>query len=349
MVLISTALEAQDKKFYYNGDFRIRGEGNYGGTLHPWYREVVRFRLRTRYQVNPMFSVNTGLGTGSKGDPNTNDVTLGNFNDKLELNLFTANVGFNYKAITIQGGKFEMPFNQTDMVWDSDIYPQGVSFRYGSLNSNVIIPFVSALFFVIDDQTVLKDSYMSGLQAGFDFKINKKSLSLSMAYYDYTIGSFKNTDPLTNVTGGDIRTNFLNEDSTGYRNKFKLADAILRMNFNAGNLPAGFILNFVYNTGASSDNKGFSADVFVGKTSKVKDFKLLYGLSMTETDAVLAAFSNDNTQQPTNYFQHTVAIDYVILDNTTLDFTYYLYRKLNSFDEPNPYLSRLRLNLALKF
>ena len=67
---------------------------------------------------------------------------------------------------------------------------------------------------------------------------------------------------------------------------------------------------------------------------------------------MLAAFSNDNTTIPTNYQQHTVTADYVALDNTTLNLTWYYHR----FDKPNvsqgqtdKWVSRVRLNAVVKF
>jgi len=349
-ILFSIEIFSQEKKLNYDGDFRFRVEENFGGNAQLWSREVVRFRFRTSYQINSLFQVNVGLGTGSKANPKTNDITLGNFNDKLELNLFTANVGFAYKSIKIHGGKFDSPFVQTEMVWDSDIYPQGISFKYNSLPDRKLGSFVSALYFAIDDQPMLKDTYMSGLQVGMKYRSNENTNALFCAsFYNYSIGAFKKNNILSAITADDIRTNFLRPDSTGYLNNFRLLDGILKINSSIGSVPVGVVLDFVYNIGAKKDNKGFSADFFAGKSLNPKDFKLLYGISFAETDAVMAAFSNDNTLQPTNYFQHSFAFDYVLLMNTSLNLTYYLYRKLETNDTTNPYLSRIRLNLSLRF
>ena len=53
----------------------------------------------------------------------------------------------------------------------------------------------------------------------------------------------------------------------------------------------------------------------------------------------------------TNYKQHTVTIDYLAVENTTLNLTCYLHRKnelLSSSDSDN-YVSRIRLNAVVKF
>ena len=92
-------------------------------------------------------------------------------------------------------------------------------------------------------------------------------------------------------------------------------------------------------------------DLFVGKASKPKDLRFRYGYSETKTDAVLAAFSNDNTTIATNYKQHTVTIDYVAVENTTLNLTWYLHRKnqLLSSSDSDDMVSRVRLNAVVTF
>ena len=105
------------------------------------------------------------------------------------------------------------------------------------------------------------------------------------------------------------------------------------------------------NLGAEVDeDQGFMLDLFIGRASKKNDMRFRYGYSQTETDAVLAAFSNDNTTIATNYIQHTLTIDYVALKNTTFNLTWYLHRrnKLEPTDS-NEFISRLRLNAVVKF
>jgi hypothetical protein len=77
-----------------------------------------------------------------------------------------------------------------------------------------------------------------------------------------------------------------------------------------------------------------------------------YAYAQTETDAVLAAFAHDNTTLSTNYDQHTVGVDYVVVDDTVLNLTWYYYR---THEVPagsslsNDFFSRIRLNALVKF
>jgi hypothetical protein len=75
-----------------------------------------------------------------------------------------------------------------------------------------------------------------------------------------------------------------------------------------------------------------------------------YGYSQAETDAVLAAFSHDNTTLATNYKQHSLTFDYAVRKDLQLNATWYTYRRLdNPTGAPNPLINRLRLNAMVIF
>jgi hypothetical protein len=159
---------------------------------------------------------------------------------------------------------------------------------------------------------------------------------------------------LSNADAGDTRSNNITSDGAAYISDFDLFDAIATVEYRgfSERYPIRFVGDYVKNLGAAgSDDSGFMLDLFVGRASEKHDLRFRYGYSETETDAVLAAFSNDNTTIATNYKQHTVTIDYVAVENTTLNLTWYLHRKnqLLSPDDSNDYVSRLRLNVVVKF
>ena len=90
-------------------------------------------------------------------------------------------------------------------------------------------------------------------------------------------------------------------------------------------------------------------DLHFGRASQPSDTRFRWGYALMERDAVLAAVSNDNTTLPTNYRQHTVAIDWVAAPNTTINATWYLYRRnvLEAATDTDQWVSRIRLNLSL--
>jgi hypothetical protein len=68
---------------------------------------------------------------------------------------------------------------------------------------------------------------------------------------------------------------------------------------------------------------------------------------MTETDAVLAAFSQDNTTLGTNYEIHTLSVDAVPIAGLFLNATWYVYRPHEAVGRQ--YQTRMRLNAMVTF
>lgn len=226
--------------------------------------------------------------------------------------------------------------------------PQGVAASYTLSQFQQVTSKLTGMFFIVDEQSIGSDSYMFGCQPSLKIAASQYwSVTLAAAYYDYTIGSLSNAD------SGDIRDNSLNSDGTAYLSDFDLFDAIAVVQYRGfgERYPIRFVADYVKNLGAKvSEDQGFSLDLFVGRTSKKNDLRFRYGYWEAGTDAVLAAFSHDNTTMATNYRQHTATVDYVVLENTVLNLTWYVYRR----DEPtatdsDEYVSRLRLNVEVKF
>lgn len=354
-------LKAQDgpqttMKFF--GDFRLRFENTTNQDLpalpapdlnRARNRGVVRFRAGGTVAVNGLLTFGARLATGSSGDPNTTDATLGSFVDDFEFSLDKIYLAVNQGGFFVTGGKFGNPFVRTDLVWDGDVNPQGVAGSYTFLQGKSVTPRITGIYSIIDEQSLAKDSYMSGAQFVLPIHIAPAwRLSLAGAYYDYTIHSLINAD------AGDTRSNYLNADQTAYMSDFDLLDAIATIEFRGlgERYPIRFVGDFVKNLdAASNEDTGFMVDLFVGRASQKHDRRFQYGYSEAETDAILAAFSNDNTTLASNYRQHTVSIDYVPIDQTTLNLTWYLFRRKRVIDPAiaNEYMSRIRLNAVVSF
>jgi hypothetical protein len=171
------------------------------------------------------------------------------------------------------------------------------------------------------------------------------SVTFAGAYYDYTIQS------LTRADSGDIQSNYVTADRTAYLSDFNLADAVVIIDvpaFHGERFPLRVVGNYVKNAGArTSEDAGYAFDVFLGRASAQNDARYRYGYSVAETDAVLAAFSHDDTTFATNYRQHSLSLDYVVNANLLLNATSYVYRRAN---EPRAdYVFRLRINATVMF
>lgn len=331
----------------FNGDFRVRYEytsaGNGSLALG---REVVRLRAGITYPLREDIIVKARLATGDPDDPNSTDVTASSFVNDFAVSLDLASVEVTRPRWGAVAGKFLNPFQYTELVWDGDVNPQGVGGRFMLGDKSKLSATVTGLYFIVDQQANNLSSNMGGGQLTVSHPAGKWKLSGSAAYYDYRIRS------LSAAGSGDTRTNRLAPGGAAYLSDFNLFDLMVALDY-AGpseRYPLRIIGDYVHNSGASDLNTGYGADLFVGKSLKKGDLRYRYGYAMAETDAVLAAFSHDNTTIGTNYDLHTLSVDAVPLNGLFLNATMYYYRPhAVAAGATRDFQKRLRLNAAVTF
>ena len=249
------------------------------------------------------------------------------------------------KRAFLTGGKFANPFTTSELVWDGDVNPQGVAGSLARSGKHQVTPKLTGMFYVVDEDTINPDSYMGGGQGQVAFKPSSSwNIVLAGAYYDYTIKSLLHTD------AGDIRGNRLTPDGKQYLSDFDLLDGMLTIDHRGfgARFPIRFVADYVKNLGADAKDEGFGVDLFVGRASAKGDLRFRYGYSQAETDAILAAFSHDNTTLASNYRQHTTTVDYQVLKEMQLNLTWYVFSRLSSPLQTD-WITRLRLNAMVSW
>jgi hypothetical protein len=330
----------------FNGDFRVRYEytttGN--GSLKLG-REVVRFRAGITYPVRDDITVRARLATGDPDDPNSTDVTLSSFVNDLTVSLDVASIENTRRRWAAYGGKFFNPLQYTELVWDGDVNPQGVAGKVMLGDATKALATLTGLYFIVDQQVNNLSSDMAGGQLTVAVPAGTKwKASASAAYYDYRIRS------LSAAGAGDIRSNRLAPGGAAYLSDFDMLDLILALDYSGlgERYPLRLVGDYVHNSGASDENTGYGVDAYVGRSARKGDLRYRYGYGMTETDAVLAAFSHDNTTLGTNYEIHQLAVDAVPIAGFFLNATLYYYRPHLS-TPTRTYQKRLRLNAMVTF
>jgi hypothetical protein len=334
-------------RFAVHGDLRVRSQGDFADGSRDRLSGQVRARLGATYTANDTVSIGARLATGDPDDPNSTDVQLSNFDDDLQVSLDQAYVRLNLGDLKVYGGKMPQPFARTDLVWDADVNPQGLGATYRHALAGGSALRANGLFFVIDESALGADSTMRGLQLGFDTRtFGNWKADASLAYYDYALGSVAGGD------NGDFRSNLRNADGT-YMSDFELGDVVIGATWaGAGDRwPLRVVGDYVRNFGAATRaDTGYGIDFTVGRASKVRDWRMTYGYSLAETDAVLAAFSHDNIALGTNYRLHALTFDYVPFPNTMLSAYWYHYRPQDSASPPGAdWFDRVRLAFAVSF
>lgn len=331
------------------GDFRVRYENtSQGNGALSTSKEVVRLRAGIAYTLREDVLVRARLATGSGNDPNSTDVTLSQFVNDLEMSLDVASVEVNRRHWGAVGGKFANPFfAPTELVWDGDVNPQGIGGRLVLGRPEGLTGALTGLYFIVDQQTGGNGSDMGGAQLTLRATPDSAwRLTAAAAYYGYRLRSLVNAD------GGDIRTNRLAPGGTRYLSDFDLLDVTVAVEHRGlgERWPLRLVGDFVHNRGAADLNAGWQADLYVGRAQRPRDWRGRYGFAVVETDAVLAAFSHDNTTIGTNTETHTLALDVVPLTSMLLNATWYVYRPhVVAPSAPREFQNRLRLNATVTF
>jgi len=328
----------------FSGDFRVRYERTTEGNGIPAFdREVVRFRIGITYAPRDDITIRARLATGDPNDPNSTDVTLSSFVNDLTVSLDAASVEVVRPHWAAFAGKFFNPLQSTELLWDGDVNPQGVAARVMVGDNASITGRLTGIYSIVVQQAGDSTSDMAGGQLTVGIPASAKwKLSGSAAYYDYHLRSLATAD------AGDFRGN--RRDSTGaYVSDFNLLDLLVAIDYSGlgERYPLRVVGDYVQNSGADDLNTGWGADLYLGRSARQGDLRYRYGYGMTETDAVLAAFSHDNTTLGTNYEIHTFSVDAVPITSLFLNATLYYYRPHEA--AVRDYQTRLRLNAMVSF
>ncbi|MBL8650108.1 MAG: putative porin [Sphingopyxis sp.] len=330
-----------------SGDMRVRQEWNFVDGRDR-SRSAVRARLRATYKIDDHFAVGTQIATGDPDDPNSTDVTLGNFVDDFQVSLDQAWIRYSNGGFTTYVGKFPQQFQRTDMLWDSDVSPQGVAAAYGANVGKARID-ARGIWFVIDEASVARDSDMLGGQLALSAPLSSDfKAGLTGSYYHYRLGSVAGAD------AGDFRGNLL--AGGRYLSDFHLAEGIGTLGWSglSDRWPLAFTADYVKNLGAAvPGDTAFNLEFAAGRTAKPGDVRIAYNYSEVEVDSVLAAFSHDNIDLSTNYRLHGLGIGYVPAPHLQLDLLWYHYRPLDPAYagslSPSDWLDRIRLAFMVSF
>ncbi len=345
----STARSAEpSSQLEVTGDLRLRYEGNYGATTGDWDRGTLRARLGATYAATDALTIGARLVTGDSDNPRSTDVTFSNFADDFEVSLDQAYAALSFGDAKAWGGKFMLPFTRTDLVWDGDVNPQGLGAAYKLPLGNAALRF-SGLYFLVDQSVAGSDSSMIGGQVGIELPLfDALKFDLAVSQYDYSLSSVAGAD------ADDFSSNVIGPDGQ-YVSDFDLFNVLASATFGGWNgWPLKLAGDYVVNRGARvPGDTGYSVELTAGQSRAQGDWRFGYGYSQAEVDAVLAAFSNDNTTIGTNYRQHTLQASYNLLDNIVLEAVWYHYRPYDAafsgVNVPGDWLDRVRFHFLVEF
>lgn len=264
----------------FKGDVRLRYEGtDYdhfqvdGEELGKKDRNRGRFRLRlaAEKKLTDQLTFGMRLASGAGEPTSTNQSFDDGFSGK-EIWIDRVFVEYQFDKALVVAGKVANPFETTDVVWDSDVNPEGIYESFGEKT------FVHLAQFVVEEQSSKTDSHLFAGQVGHAFERG----SVALGYYHY--------DDLADAGLPAAGNNGLAAD-------FHLLDVVGQIKVSDKVKIIGhYVSNLGEDAAGEVDSQDTAYAVFVsyGKAKKPGEWDLSYKYAHIEANAVLGAYSDSD-------------------------------------------------------
>jgi hypothetical protein len=319
-------------KTQFKGDVRFREE-----TVHndgvPNNKDQDRQRIRARLgaysEINPQVDTGIRIATGNNDDARSTNQDLNNYFDKKQIWLDQGYIDYHPDAIKnlhLVGGKMPQQWvSMGDIIWDSDINPEGLAVTYKYPLSGSTELFGSAGHYTLKDNV---DG--EGVQFKHDLRLYAGQLGGRFAITDsmkMTLGgsiySYDNDSSSACPTSGTVTTPCalaVNGNSPG--ETFKLYEGFGQLDFSNLPVPLSIYGQYVNNADASNDqDTGWLA----GVKSKVYGFNLDYNYRDVQRNSVVGAFTDsDFANGFTGSRGSKLKVSYDLDKNFALGATYFM-------------------------
>ena len=342
----------------FAGDLRLRMENDRfagSGRADSKPDNRARFRLRvglTKTWLDDQMEVGFRLASGSDNNPiSTNQTFETNF-EKHPVWIDQAYAKYKpncLPGLTVAAGKMGVPFVNTDMIWDSDVNPEGAWVQYKPKCGD-LSPFVNAGMWSLServqhrhglddlgggktavDYTLVNATLMS-YQAGLDWQIQKDvKYTVAATYYQFSNYDQTYSRANGNTETTETLTSPLGATSTYKRvSDFRMIDLISQLSWKLCGLKWAAYVDIVHNCGDNVDvadyrgqDNGYAAGLKVGENKKKGDWSVAYKYAWIEANCTPGAF-NDSDFNGTNRRGHVIGGAYNLTDDLTAGLTFYL-------------------------
>ena len=202
-------------EFKISGDMRLRQQLESQSTTTAPSVDNERSRTRLRFRLNGDIALQQGWTTGfaleTASASDSGNQTFENDSADYGISLSRAFIGYTNGDFTFAGGKQRNPFYTTDLVWDGDINPQGLTEQYKfEVGKTGVFTVRAGQFNVFDNSEASTannndmDAWMFYQQIEYSQKLtDKSSLKLAPGFFTYNdtnIGSTTNEDGFAGST-----------------------------------------------------------------------------------------------------------------------------------------------------
>jgi len=285
----------------FYGDLRLRYEyrrraESTGGRRDDEGRARYRLRAGIKKQwPDDGLEVGFRLASGDGGGPTSTNETMNDFFARDQFMIDRAYAIWKPKAVKglmVTGGKIKQPWVTTDLVWDSDLNPEGVWVQYDVPVGQTFVPFVGTGAFFLSNVNPGDDTNMNAYAAGFNWTIDGVKWTSAVTYYETSHYSAGLTVP------GE-EWDYLN-----ITNKFK---------FKAAGLALAPYVDYVHSCGTNADtpddrDDGYAFGIKVGENKKKGDWAAKYAWKYLQLEASPRAFNDGDF--PDGHKGHVFGVKY---------------------------------------
>ncbi|PMZ88594.1 MULTISPECIES: putative porin [unclassified Pseudomonas] len=319
-------------KTQFKGDVRFRQETVHNDGVSnnkDQDRQRIRARLGAYTEINPQVDTGIRIATGNNDDARSTNQSLDNYFDKKQIWLDQGYIDYHPDAIKnlhLVGGKMPQQWvSMGDIIWDSDISPEGLAVTYKYPLSGSTELFGSAGHYTLKDNV---DG--EGVQFKHDLRLYAGQLGGRFAITDsmkMTLGgslyAYDNDDSSACPTSGTVTTPCalaVNGNSPG--EQFKLYEGFGQLDFSNLPVPLSIYGQYVNNADASNDqDTGWLA----GVKSKLYGFNVDYNYRDVQRNAVVGAFTDsDFANGFTGSRGSKLKVSYDLDKNFALGATYFM-------------------------
>ncbi|RKX58413.1 MAG: hypothetical protein DRP29_06615 [Thermodesulfobacteriota bacterium] len=332
------------------GDLRLRYQWEDKHDAPDRHRGRYRFRLGLETKVNRTIKMSAGLATGGDDARSTNQTMCDGFSTP-DIRLDYAYVEWMATSwLVLKAGKIKsikkLIFRPSDLLWDSDINPEGISCLLSKKRNNYDL-FMNVGFWILDEEKEAVDPYMWIVQPGIEYKFGKNAhLKLALAGYSFdnvkgaTLTNGKNNSGKYNtLEGGVLKYNY-NSISPSIEIGFKKPFG--------GLIPYLTVFgDYVNNPDPSENNNGYLFGIKFGdKKVKRGKWQVKYMYRYLEKDAWIDIFpDSDAYSGHTDVKGHEFAFTYGVGKNVTLGIDYYYMERIKGIGRKH----LLQLDWKIKF
>ncbi len=321
-------------RIHFKGDFRLRyqyqnkylkfdqGDQDRGRGRYRW-----RLGAIADVTKDKKWRVGFGLSSGT-GDPRSTNQTFTNSFEKFGVRIDYAYAQYKpFEWLTAIGGQMKNPlYRVQDLMWDTDITPQGVAVPVKYWWSDDAYFFVTPALFVLNEfkSQDMDDPWMFVLQGGAGANIGSMWAKGGISWY-------QNSKIKGNILKWSSESNTRNADGEYIYNYNSIAlDVIYGFKFDSYIKHLAFFGQYVRSTADDKNNAWLAGFRFGRSVKKFADWELRYSYRYLQRDSILDILpDSDAYGGKTNAKGHEVRLNFGLAKKVVFSIDYYNMRKID--------------------